>query len=312
MARLEEGRDAALRQTQEQIKLARTRMDGTIQNSPRVSSMRRTFGSLGGSGDNKTSPKVAALPQWTEQDVQAALRLVREGWEGQVQRLNHYLERNWNIHLGVLPPDVELEEPKDIRPNAGNNLAAIFEKVALETTPTIEKQKQLGHGDGHDEPSRKISKDPMLLPDLDFDRDASSFHNNIFGIDPGEEVSPTASSAQFGSVPAGAGYQHTQSQVSSTEEEEEEEEDGQNRGHKSRAGIETSARLKAMTVEGEKRREAGQPQQQDLEVAMPAVRRADSGSTVGSGEGGGRLSIPLSEYQARLLSYSPTKGVSNR
>lgn len=151
---LEEGRDAALRQTEEQIKIARIKEVTSTMSSTnsKISSMRKTLATFGsGSTGAASNGRVAAVPEWTEQDIQAALRLVSEGWEGQKARLNAYLERNWRIYKG-LPLDEDLEEA-DQRPGTAGSLSRILHRVALESTPTVEKEIQLGDkrasADGH-------------------------------------------------------------------------------------------------------------------------------------------------------------------
>jgi len=290
---LEEGRNAAIKQTQEQIKLARTRTDGTLQHSPKISSVRRTFGSIGGSGDNnRTSPKVAAVPQWTEQDVQAALRLVREGWEGQVRRLDTYLERNWKIYHGVpleqaeeelseIPREAESHNPNGISTTNGNNLAAIFEKVAMETTPTMEKQSRLEYNDDESTTARKpaSSRRPIFLPDLDFEEGRSLMQGNIFGIGHlGDgEVAGLASA------------------VGKPTASEQDEENPQT----------PPGAVQRAQDDGD---EAEEEEQEDMASTMP-MKRLDSASTVrnSNASNASGLSIPLAEYQSRVLNLSPTK-----
>lgn len=142
---LEEGRDAALRQTEEQIKLARVKEVTSTMSSTnsKLSSMRRTLATFGaGPADARNGGRVAAVPEWTEQDIQAALRLVSEGWEGQKARLNAYLERNWHLYKGL--PLEENTDDAEQRPGTAGSLSKIMDKVALESTPTIEKELQLG------------------------------------------------------------------------------------------------------------------------------------------------------------------------
>lgn len=146
----EEGRVGALRDTEQQIKVARSKADvWASSNAPsKISSMRRTFANIGGGSTTpKGGTKLAAVPQWTEQDVQAALRLVSEGWEGQAQRLDQFLDRNWRMYHGqALDSDAaamaSLEEAH--RPGTASSFSQILDRVATESTPRIEKQLQLG------------------------------------------------------------------------------------------------------------------------------------------------------------------------
>jgi len=152
---LEEGRDAALRQTEQQIKIARTRADGSAManpspNSNKISAMRKTLASFPGSPAKPSAPKVAAVPQWTEQDVQAALRLVSEGWEGQAKRLAQFLERNWEIYQGGLVEDMDMQHDLQIQqPHTAESISKTVKMVTIESTPTVEKQITLGDGSEH-------------------------------------------------------------------------------------------------------------------------------------------------------------------
>ncbi len=164
---LEEGRNAALRQTEQQIKIARTRADGSVMANPssngnKMSAMRKTLASFPGSPAKPSGPKVAAVPQWTEQDVQAALRLVSEGWEGQAKRLAQFLERNWTIYQGGLVEGMDLQHDLQVqRPDTAGSISKIMEMVTTESTPTVEKQITL-----EDAPEDGVS---YMLGDLSFE-----------------------------------------------------------------------------------------------------------------------------------------------
>ena len=171
---LEEGRDAALRQTTEQIRVARNKTDGSAMSSAssKVTSMRRTLANLGSTTTIPTlkgGAKTAAVPEWTEQDVQAALRLVNEGWEGQVKRLEAFLDRNWKMYQG-LPTEEDGVADQSVspqRPGTAGSISRVLEKTALESTPTMEKQARLG--DGQFDDSRPGSSDRPSLGDLPVD-----------------------------------------------------------------------------------------------------------------------------------------------
>ncbi|KAB8416373.1 hypothetical protein FH972_024892 [Carpinus fangiana] len=160
---LEEGRVQALQDTEQQIKAARSKAESwNMTNAPsKMSSMRRTFASIGGGAAGpKGGPKISAVPQWTEQDVQAALRLVSEGWEGQAQRLEQFLDRNWRMFHGEMqdldPAAMEsLEEAQ--RPGTAGSISKILDRVAIESTPTLEKQLQLGDSSSTKTPTKKAS-----------------------------------------------------------------------------------------------------------------------------------------------------------
>ena len=81
--------------------------------------------------------------QLSDQDIRAALRLVDESWERQQWRLNQYLTRNYNIMEGK---DVDLDIPEEDfeKPDAVSSLGRLLEEVKIDTTPTVEKELDLG------------------------------------------------------------------------------------------------------------------------------------------------------------------------
>lgn len=209
-----ESRYAALRQTEEQIRIARTKTDETMMgsSSSKISSVRRTFSTLGAGiapsqfGSSKSSSsRVGAVPQWTEQDVQAALRLVNEGWEDQARRLNQYLARNWRILHGVedITSGTVSEGEKDQRPGTAGSIGKVLQKVASQSTPTMEKDAQLVlEEDARPSEARSATDSPEAVEqeqnspqhaqfgDLPID-DAHFLRQNIF--EPGSpNMSPTS------------------------------------------------------------------------------------------------------------------------
>jgi len=81
----------------------------------------------------------APLPQLSEQDVQAALRLVAESWDRQQYRLQQYLDRNYCLLQGI-PTAMEISEEEFERPESVSTLGKVLEKVRADTTPTVEKE----------------------------------------------------------------------------------------------------------------------------------------------------------------------------
>ncbi|KAG9514631.1 leucine rich repeat protein, partial [Aureobasidium melanogenum] len=94
-----------------------------------------------------SSPMSAPSASLTDQDIQAALRLVTESWDRQQYRLQQYLERNCCILHGV-PTSMEIEEEAFERATSVGTLSQLIEKVKLDSTPTAEKE--LDFGDGYD------------------------------------------------------------------------------------------------------------------------------------------------------------------
>ena len=81
----------------------------------------------------------------SDQDIKAALGLVDESWARQEYRLQQYLQRNHNIAHGI-PTAMDVDEEDFERPDTANSLGKILEKVTIESTPTREKDVQLGMG----------------------------------------------------------------------------------------------------------------------------------------------------------------------
>ncbi|KAI9802866.1 MAG: hypothetical protein M1833_001465 [Piccolia ochrophora] len=132
--------------------------------STKQTTVRRTFASV------KTSKPAPAPPvSMSEQDVQAAIRLVHEKWDRQISRLDQYLSRNLNILHGVRSPSGDEDDdngPGTERPATATSLADILEKVQLTSTPTVEKGDPLsevmfekfGVDDGKESPARSAKE----------------------------------------------------------------------------------------------------------------------------------------------------------
>lgn len=149
-----EARDAALRQTQQQIAEAQQKTHASLDSSTIESNLRRAWTGLSltsTSSPSKTATsKTGAIAPWTDHDIAAALRLVAEGWEDQMRRLQVFLDRNWRLGCGlpVDQADVQVLAGKSVnslteRPGTASSLSKILEKVILQTTPTAEKRADL-------------------------------------------------------------------------------------------------------------------------------------------------------------------------
>ena len=79
----------------------------------------------------------------SDQDIKAALGLVDESWGRQEYRLQQYLQRNYNLANGI-PTTMEVDDEEFERPDTATSLSMIVERVKLESTPTTEKDLQLG------------------------------------------------------------------------------------------------------------------------------------------------------------------------
>lgn len=189
LSAMTESRDEALRQTELQVR------------SPKAPkhSVRKTFASI----TSKAHRSISGSTQLSEQEIDTALGMVSDSWKRQWDRLARFLQRNHNIAQGFHDgsPTEYGQHKEDDRVGSPST---IIERVKLETTPTMEKQLQLGDRASADgqlrqspnedpnlqrrspvlanataSPDRGSSGDPPEIPralvDLDFDFDFDFF-----------------------------------------------------------------------------------------------------------------------------------------
>lgn len=170
-----------------------SRSSSRSTSSPLMSPSHFSFSSSPKTKQNASSPVAAPLPQLTDQDIQAALRLVSESWDRQQYRLQQYLQRNWCILQGI-PTAMEIQEEEFERPASVGSLSKVLERVKYDSTPRAEKELDFGpdfnddpdigsliHGDndntasfekflldsGSSSPTETRSPDEMRSPDLE-------------------------------------------------------------------------------------------------------------------------------------------------
>ncbi|CAD0090461.1 unnamed protein product [Aureobasidium vineae] len=141
MPYMDESRLAALKQTETQVKQIRDEVPATT--SPLKPSVPAPLSKQPPSSSVAGSPITAPSASLTDQDIQAALRLVTESWDRQQYRLQQYLERNCCILHGV-PTSMEIEEEAFERATSVGTLSQLIEKVKLDSTPTAEKELDFG------------------------------------------------------------------------------------------------------------------------------------------------------------------------
>lgn len=129
----------ALKQTEDQVKQMRDEI--TPQNTTHSRSVRSKLTS------KVRTPQASAAQGMSDQDIKAALGLVDESWARQEYRLQQYLARNCSIAQGI-PTRLEVDEEEFERPDTAGSLGRILERVRFETTPTVEKEVELGFGVG--------------------------------------------------------------------------------------------------------------------------------------------------------------------
>jgi hypothetical protein len=135
---MQESRQLALKQTEDQVKQMRD--DVSIHTQSKGASVRSK---LANKVSSKPAKAVVHPSGLSDQDIKAALSLVDESWARQEYRLQQYLLRNHNIAHGI-PTTMDVDEEEFERPDTATSLTRIIEKVKIETTPTVEKDVQLG------------------------------------------------------------------------------------------------------------------------------------------------------------------------
>ena len=139
---MQESRQMALKRTEDQVKQLR---DDASVHTMKSSSMRSKLANKASKVTSKTSRDRGASIGLSDQDIKAALGLVDESWSRQEYRLQQYLQRNHNIANGIpVSMDVGDEDFERDRPDTASSLMKAIEKVTLDSTPTMEKELQLG------------------------------------------------------------------------------------------------------------------------------------------------------------------------
>jgi hypothetical protein len=133
-----ESRQMALKQTEDQVKQMRDEV--SIHTQSKGHSVRSKLANKVAGRAPKDKTHSSGL---SDQDIKAALGLVDESWARQEYRLQQYLLRNYNIAHGI-PTAMDVDEEDFERPDTATSLGKIIEKVKFESTPTTEKDLQLG------------------------------------------------------------------------------------------------------------------------------------------------------------------------
>lgn len=140
---MNESRQMALKRTEDQVKQMRD--DASIYTTSKPASVRSKLASKASKVTSKTGRDRGPSVSLSDQDIKAALGLVDESWSRQEYRLQQYLQRNYNIANDIpVPLDVGDEDFERDRPDTASSLSKIIEKVTIDSTPTVEKNFQLG------------------------------------------------------------------------------------------------------------------------------------------------------------------------
>ncbi|KAI4606305.1 hypothetical protein J4E83_010113 [Alternaria metachromatica] len=158
---MQESRQMALKQTEDQVKSMRD--DVSLPTSSKSSSVRSRLTNRVVSGKSSKEPNYPM--GLSDQDIKAALGLVDESWARQEYRLQQYLQRNHNLAHGI-PTAMDVDEEDFERPDTANSLGKILEKVTIESTPTREKDVQLGMGMDMYSPKSKSKPSEKDVPQL--------------------------------------------------------------------------------------------------------------------------------------------------
>ncbi len=138
MPSMEASHQMALRTTEQEVK--RLRDTPSLTPSTKVSAVRNRISSRVSGKYTSQKPGMTTL---SEQDINAALRLVDESWDRQVYRLKQYLQRNYNLAHGIATA-LDVDEEDFERPVTASSLSKVIERVMYDTTPTAEKEVSLG------------------------------------------------------------------------------------------------------------------------------------------------------------------------
>ncbi|EMD92050.1 hypothetical protein COCC4DRAFT_74129 [Bipolaris maydis ATCC 48331] len=160
---MHESRQMALKQTEDQVKSMRD--DLPTNNQSKSSSVRSRIANRVVSKNPKEPNYPTGL---SDQDIKAALGLVDESWARQEYRLQQYLTRNYNIAHGI-PTAMDVDEEEFERPGTANSLGKILEKVTIESTPTAEKDLQLG----------SLLPETTTTPMIDIDYDSTPLEKEL-------------------------------------------------------------------------------------------------------------------------------------
>ena len=161
---MQESRQMALKQTEDQVKSMRD--DAPTHAQSKSSSVRSRIA-------NRVVSKSSKEPNYpmglSDQDIKAALGLVDESWARQEYRLQQYLLRNYNIAHGI-PTALDVDEEEFERPDtASTSLSKILDQVTLESTPTAEKNLQLG----------RIIPEITTTPSVEIDYDVTPLEKEL-------------------------------------------------------------------------------------------------------------------------------------
>lgn len=161
---MHESRQMALKRTEDQVKQLRD--DASISTNSKPASVRSKLASKASKVTSKTGRERGPSIGLSDQDIKAALGLVDESWSRQEHRLQQYLQRNYNIANGIpVPLDVGDEDFERDRPETASSFSKIIEKVTIDSTPTAEKDLQLGafpRGSIYESPDSTPSSTPGL------------------------------------------------------------------------------------------------------------------------------------------------------
>ena len=142
----------ALKQTEDQVKQMRD--EALKETQARPNSVRSK---IANKVSGKTTRERAPSMVLSDQDIKAALNLVDESWGRQEYRLQQYLQRNYNIANGI-STTMDVDDEEFERPDTATSLGRIVEKVTFDSTPTVEKDVQLG---GKENTQRRDTLTPL-------------------------------------------------------------------------------------------------------------------------------------------------------
>lgn len=127
--------------------------------SPRTNTLKKGMAVITHKGPRHRRQSSALSTQsnqsFSEQDVTATLLALEEKWNTQVARLNHYLQRNYQLASGLTWEEIESKSEKEsqTRPTTADSLARMLAQVNFdsnldltESPVSIMNEKSTGHG----------------------------------------------------------------------------------------------------------------------------------------------------------------------
>lgn len=164
MSSMTRDREKSLEKVKREIEAMNKTIDFTSPSAG--SSLKRTLTGVMGSRSNRPSlgqGSASPIPAYTDQDIKAAVDALHGKWDAEVQRMQGYLLRNYNLAHGLSWADDGTSENQ--RPRTAETLGDVLRNVKLDSTPTLEKELGMGWLDAKGDLTPKKSPMSFRLPE---------------------------------------------------------------------------------------------------------------------------------------------------